>query len=76
MLANDLLRTGLNNTGYYKTTTTPGLWQHKWRIIMFVLVVDDLVIEYLSNNHLRHLRTIFTNNYKIMEDLDGENFLT
>ena len=29
MLANNLLRTRLNNAVYYETTTTPGLWRHK-----------------------------------------------
>ena len=74
MLANDLIRTRLNNTGYYETTTTPGLWRHKWRPIMFVLIVDDFVIEYVGNNHLHHLRNFLTNHYKIMDDLDGEKF--
>ena len=70
-LANDLLRTRLNNNGYYENTTTPGLWRHKWRPIMFVLIVDDLIIEYLGDNHLHHLRTVLTNNYTITEDLNG-----
>ena len=34
-LANDLLRTRLNNNGYHETANTPGLWRHKWRPIMF-----------------------------------------
>ena len=71
MLSNDLLRTRLNNTGYYETTTTPGLWRHKWRPIMFVLIVDDFGIEYVGNNHLHHLRTVLSNHYTITEDLDG-----
>ena len=75
MLANDLIRTRLNNTGYYETTTTPGLWRHKWRPIMFVLIVDDFVIEYVGNNHLHHLRNFLTNHYTIMDDLDGKIFL-
>ena len=44
-LANDLLRTRLNNNGYYEKTTTPGLWRHKWRPIMVVLVVDKACAE-------------------------------
>ena len=34
-LANDLLRTRLEKTGYYEAATTPGLWSHKWRPINF-----------------------------------------
>ena len=45
MLSNDSLHMRLNNTGYYKTTTTPGLWRHKWRPIVFVLIVDDFFIK-------------------------------
>ena len=39
-LANDLLRTRLEDAQYYETATTPGLWRHKWRSIQFVLIVD------------------------------------
>ena len=73
MLSNDLLRTRLNNTGYYETTTTPGLWRHKWRPIMFVLIVDDFGIEYVGDHHLHHLRTVLTTHYTITEDLDRKN---
>ena len=38
---------------------------------MFVLIVDDLGIEYVGDNHLHHLRTVLTNHYKITDDLDG-----
>ena len=69
-LANDLLCTRLNNYGYYETTTTPGLWRHKWRPIMFVLIVDDFSIEYVGENHLHHLRTVLTKHYTITEDLE------
>ena len=44
MLDNDLLHKRLNNNGYYETATTPGFWRHKWRPIIFVLIVDDFVI--------------------------------
>ena len=75
MMANDLLRTRLNNTGYYETTTTPGLWHHKWKPIMFLLIFDNLGIEYVDDNHLHHLITVLTNHYTITEDLDGIFFL-
>ena len=64
-LANDLLCTRLNRNGYYETTTKPGLWRHKWRPIMFVLIVDDFGIEYVGNHHLHHLRTVLTSHYTI-----------
>ena len=40
-LANDLLTKGLSAHGYYQCATTPGLWRHKWRPILFALIVDD-----------------------------------
>ena len=43
-LANDLLRSRLEDAQYYETATTPGLWRHKWRSIQFVLMVDDFGI--------------------------------
>jgi hypothetical protein len=42
MLANNLLTTRLGTKGYYQCATMLGLWHHKWRPIMFVLIVDDL----------------------------------
>ena len=39
-MANDLLRTILEDAHYYETATTLGLWCHKWRSIQFVLIVE------------------------------------
>jgi hypothetical protein len=36
-LANDLLTERLSAHGYYQCATTPGLWRHKWRPILFAL---------------------------------------
>ena len=72
MLANTLLLTRLYISGYYKKTTTPGIWRHKWRPIMFLLIVDDFGIEYVGDNHLRHLKTTLTDHYTITEDVDGK----
>ena len=74
-MATDLLRTRLNNNGYYETTTTPGLLRHKGHPVMFVLIVDDFGIEYVGNHHLHHLRTVLTNHYTITEDLDRKKLL-
>ena len=71
-MANGLLLTSLNNTGYYETTTTSGIWRHRWRPIMFVQIVDDFGIRYVGDNYLHHLRTVLTNYYTIMEYFNGE----
>ena len=39
---------------------------------MFVLIVDDLGIKYVDDNHLHHLRTVLAKHYTIMEDLEGK----
>eukprot|EP00804_Cyclotella_cryptica_P022730 CCRYP_012518-RA/>CCRYP_012518-RA protein AED:0.44 eAED:0.44 QI:0/0/0/1/0/0/2/0/115 len=41
LLANKLLETRLNTVGYYQLDATPGLSCHKWRPVMFTLIVDD-----------------------------------
>ena len=51
----DLLQKRLNDTDYYETTTTSDLWRHKWLPVMFYLMVNDFVIEYVGKNNLDHL---------------------
>ena len=73
-LANDLLRTRLNKAGYYEAATTMGLWRHKWRLIMFVLIVDDFGIEYDGDQHVQHLQKVLQEHYEITTDWEGEKF--
>ena len=73
-LSKELLWTQLNDTDYYETTTTPGLWHHKWRPVMFCLIFDNFGIKYVGENHLNQLRQVLKNNYEITEDLDGTKF--
>jgi hypothetical protein len=54
-LANDLLTTRLATHGYYQCATTPRLWRHTWRPIMFVLIVDNFGLEYCDHRHADHL---------------------
>jgi hypothetical protein len=44
ILANKLLQDRLANCDYYKAATTPRLWRHKWRPVMFALIVDNFAI--------------------------------
>ena len=67
-LANDLLRTRLEKAGYYEAATTPGLWQHIWRPIQFVLIVDDFVIEYVGKQHAQHLQNVLEDRYTLTMD--------
>ena len=53
-LANELLTKRLETQGYYQCKT-PGLWRHKWRPIMFTLVVDNFGVQYTGDQHAQHL---------------------
>ena len=72
ILANNLLTKRLANRGYYQCETTPGLWRHKWRPILFTLIVDDFGIEYVGEQHARHLRDTIKEFYDITENWKGD----
>jgi hypothetical protein len=73
-LANDILCTRLNKAGYYEAASTMGLWQHKWRPIMFALIVDDFGIEYGGDQHVQHLQKLLQEHYTITNDWEGAKF--
>ena len=73
-LANDLLRTCLEKSGYYEAVTTPGFWSHKWRPIKFFLIVDNFSIEYVGKYHALHLLKTLEQNYEITTDWEGTKF--
>ena len=68
MLSNKLLKKRLNKAGYYQFPTNPGLWRHKWRPILFCLIVDDFGIEYFGKRHSDHLRDILLEHYELTQD--------
>ena len=55
IIANQLLTKNLKLEGYYQCHHTPGLWHHKWRPILFSLIVDDFRIKYIRKQHVDHL---------------------
>ena len=73
-LANEQLRKRLEKEGYYETRTTPGLWRHKWRPIMFCLIVDDFGVEYVGKRHALHLASVLKNYHDISEDWEGKKY--
>jgi len=52
-----------------------GLWKHKWRPIMFVLVVDDFGVKYKGKEHVHHLFAALKENYDVTTDWQGELFV-
>ena len=55
ILANKILKELLAKYGYYQCATATGLWRHKWRPILFSLIVDDFGVEYIGDRHTYHL---------------------
>ena len=74
MLSNKLLEARLNKAGYYQCPTPPGLWRHKWRPILFCLILDYFGIEYVDKCHTYHLHNILLEHYEITQDWSGSRF--
>ncbi len=55
IIAQELLAKRLKEHGYSQSETTPGLWKHKWRPIIFSLVVGDFRVKYIGKEHAQHL---------------------
>jgi hypothetical protein len=55
IIANQLLTRRLAPHGYEQCQHAQGLWRHKWRPILFSLVVDDFGIKYVGKQHADHL---------------------
>ena len=74
MLSNKLLDQHLNKAGYYQCPATPGIWCHKWRPIIFCLIVDDFGIKYVGKRHTDHIRDILLEHYELTQDWSGSQF--
>ena len=61
--ANNHLTEHLEPKGYYQWRHNPGVWRHKWRLILFSLVVDDFGIKYVGKEHADHLIAAIEENY-------------
>ena len=72
ILANKLLTKRLAPHGYYQCRHTPGLWQHKWRPVMFSLVVDNFGIKYVGKRHADHLIACIEQHYTFLKDWEGK----
>jgi hypothetical protein len=72
ILANQLLTKRLAPHGYYQCRHTPGLWHHKWRLVLFSLVVDDFGIKYVGREHIDHLIAALEDHYEFSKDWEGK----
>ena len=73
ILANDLLDTRLLKHNYYQCPQTTGLWRHKWRPVLFSLIVDDFGVEYVGKRQSDHLINDLKENYEVTV-IDKGNF--
>ena len=72
--AKNLMRTRINNSGYFVAATTPGIFRHTWSTIQFCLIIDDFGIEYVRGKHAHHLRQVPKEYYELSEDWKGTKF--
>ena len=71
-LANDLLETRLLKHDYFQCPQTPGLWRHRWRPVLFYLIVDDFGVEYVGQHHSNHLLNAIKENHEVTVDDKGD----
>ncbi len=74
IFANNLLQDCIAKFGYYKAATTPGLWHHIGHLVMFALIVDNFIIQYIGNAHLDHLCQALKKHYNVSEEINGTHF--
>ncbi len=55
LLANELLKKGLNKHGYQQSKLVTGLWKHNTQP-KFTLVVDEFGMKYIVEKHSQHLK--------------------
>ena len=75
ILAQQLLKKSINAAGYSQSTTTPGLWTHKWSPITLTLCVDAFGVKYDGREHAQHLMDTPQENYMISHDWAGTCYL-
>ena len=73
-LSNDLLHKRLNTKRYYEATTTPGLWIHKWRPVMFCLTIDNFGIKYVGKQYAQHILSTLQEDYMVTTDWEGKKY--
>ena len=75
LLANELVEKRFNKQGYHQSKLVPGLRSHKWHPVQFTLVVDDFGVEYVGEEHAKHLKDTLEENYKVTTEWDGKRYI-
>ena len=65
VLSHDQLTKHLNQAAHFEAPTTPDLWTHKWRPIIFTLVVYDFGVECVGDEHANNLIHTLQTHYDV-----------
>eukprot|EP00957_Ditylum_brightwellii_P160653 12230501-Ditylum_brightwellii.AAC.2 len=74
ILAHKLLTKRLVKHSYYSAQHMPELWKHKWKPMMFALVVHDFWVKIKGRDHGEHLINALKEHYEITVDYDSKSF--
>jgi hypothetical protein len=72
--AQEILADQLKLHGNSQSRTTPGLWKHNCRPIVFSLVVNNFGVEYVGEENAQHLLDTIQKFYKCLCNWDGEGY--
>ena len=53
-IANYFLTKNIAPHGFYQCSRLPGLWMHRWRLVIFSLMVDDFGVKYFGRKHVEN----------------------
>ena len=70
-IENDYPKDNLAPHWYHQFRHTAGLWSHKWRLVTFLLVVDNFWVEYIGKQHADHLIESIRKDYPVDVDWTG-----
>ena len=65
----------LPTTSSARAATTPGLWLHNWRPVMFCLTIDNCGIEYVGEQHIQHLLDTLKEHYMVTTDWEVNKYV-
>ena len=75
LLAQQLLEKRLNAEGCRQDTLVPGLWTHSWRLVTFILCLDNFGVKYVGEQNVDHLMTVLSSHYTIFGNWTGSRYL-
>ena len=65
ILAQEFLSERLHWHGYTQIKIMPGLWSHVWQSTQFALMVNNLAVKYVGEEHMEHLMSVLKLHYKV-----------